>query len=167
MIEVIFGDKDRFAIEIKQKDFKNYFIRFWFSNEKIGKFNKAGSLKSLTNNYETLKEEYIYLWEEKFDIITDMEIFEDIHDIDFDASEEIQTHMMKRMDRYCFLTFDYQFNSFDICTFFNKNENMFKFLIYEMDGVKEPKLHSYKVEKDYFFTVYIEFMEFALANNIN
>ncbi|MCU0321400.1 MAG: hypothetical protein MUE72_03240 [Chitinophagaceae bacterium] len=164
---MIFGDIGIFSIEIKHHLKNTYFVRFWFNNTFIGTFNRAGKLNTLTDNYEWLTNNYIYLWEDKFKTLSNLEIFEDIvREKEFQSlTLEEQSLLIKRMSKYGFLRFDNQFRSHSFCVVFDIKSSNFKFLIYEMDGVRDGFLHSFVVDKDYFFKVYKKTVEYLTSNS--
>ena len=167
MNNLVFGDKNIFSIEIKHHLKNKYFVRFWFNNNCIGRYRNAGKLNTIIDNYDWLTNNYIYLWENGFKDFTDIEIFENVvrekglQSLTIDE----QSILIKRMFKYSFFKFDNQFNSYTFCVVFDFKNSMFKFLIYEMDGKRDGFLHSFIVDKDYFFKVYKEVVDYLNSSH--
>ena len=165
MTEKIFGEKERFAIEIKHHIKNKYFIRFWFNKTIIGKFRNADKLDRFIVHCEWFQLNYTNLWEEKFSQMSDVEIEKNLVNDGFKLNGEELNLFIKRSNDYNFNQFGSQFRIYTMTVLFDKNFNCFKFLIYEMDGKTQPKLHSFKVDREYFLEVYKDFFEFMHLQN--
>jgi hypothetical protein len=165
---VLFGRKELFAIEIKQPKISiKFYLRLWFKNRAIGKFKSAGSLDYLIKRYFTLLSTFNDLYEPTFSRLTDWEIFDNILMYEAkDFSIEDKQELFERSKRYDFSIAENQMNELSILVLFKGDEEIFKFLIYEMDGEADPKFYSFTIEKSTFFDSYKSFMVYAFRNGL-
>lgn len=165
---IFFGQKEKFAIEIKQyKTTKEFYLRLWFQGKGIGDFRRQGSFDYIIKVYLTFINNQSSLYESKFDSLSDLEIIEDVVLILFkDLDPEMEEYFFNRMNIYSFTFGDYQFNNFTFLLLNLENENKVKFLIYEMDGNSKPKTLSYKIETNYFLSTYKSLIKYANENNL-
>ena len=165
---IFFGKKEKFAIEIKQNEKSEKFnLRLWFQNNGIGDFKKSGSLDYIIKEYYRLIESRSFLYEKKFGDMSDIEIYEDVVLILFKELEpNVEENLFNRMNLYSFTFGDFQFNNFSFLLINLEKESHLKFIIYEMDGKSNPIIHSYKVDVDYFFGVYIDFIKSLAAAHL-
>jgi hypothetical protein len=165
---VLFGRKDQFAIEIKpNKVSSKFFLRLWFKNKAIGNFKSAGSLDYLINRYFTLLSTFNELYEHTFTTLSDWEIFDNILMYEAkDFSIEDKQELFERSKRYDFTIAENQMNEFSILVFYKGGEELFKFLIYKMDGKTDPEFYSFEIEKSILFESYKSFMVYALKSGL-
>lgn len=159
---IYFGDKSRFAIEIKnaKNNTDRYYFRYYFNNIRIGDFKKSGYMQSTIANFNGLINKIDNLYESKFVYMTSKEVFDDIFlsGLDQDISVEEERLLIERMNRYNFND-DKLGNSLTIGCYNNK-KGCIVFLIYKMDGVNKPAFYSFVVEVDYFKKVYEELIQY-------
>lgn len=157
----LFGDKDKFGIELRESEPASgqYLFRYFFNNTGIGDFKKSGYLNTIILNYRNLVKRFNDLGEEKFTGMSPREIFDDIFlgGLNEDISPDQENKLMQRMTRYNF-DHDLLGNSFTMGCYNNKQGEIV-FLIYKTDGKKDPKFNSFAVEFDYFKKVYDEFVQ--------
>ena len=99
--------------------------------------------------------------------MTDRQIFDDIlYDLTIERSQEDESRLYNRQQMFGFDFGDHQFNNFTFIVLHSEHEKMIKFLIYEMDGKTSPKLHSFKIQKNYFFSVLKKFIRYVFDNGM-
>jgi hypothetical protein len=151
---MLIGKKDGFAFDVKRYKNEKYFVCLWFNQKRIGDKKKAGSISELISYYERFIENYKDLWEDKFHLLNDEKIFLDIVMFPFGLAAEDQERMMNRMNKFSFFSFDNQFNEFTFLLLYDAHKKVFRFIIYEMDAIKEPCYHSYEVSEGVFLETY-------------
>ena len=164
----IFGDISIFAIETKPyKIPQKHYIRIWFNNKAFGDYKKGGSLDYAINSFFKFLKDQHSLYENKFIIMSDKDIYFDIVLILFtEIPDELKDGLDERCDKYAFDFGDHQFNSYSFLILNLEKERKIKFIIYEMDGRSDSKVHSFNLEKNYFLSVYKEFMRYAYENDL-
>ncbi|NII28604.1 hypothetical protein HB364_26205 [Pseudoflavitalea sp. X16] len=166
---ITFGDSKIFAIEIAPStNSKKYYLRLWFQDNAFGDFKRSGVLLSIIKGYFKFLNHIDSLYEKKFDVMTDREIFDDIVNVvQRNLPQEQEDVLIQRMMSYEFPTGDYQLTDFGIVLINVKQEGIVKLLIYEMsDKNKSPQFYSYAIPTKYFFEVYESFVQYAHDNNL-
>lgn len=164
----IFGNKKKFAIEIKSDAIlKKFYLRLWFDNKGVGDFKKSGSLTFIVKDFFKKVLNVKTLFEQKFYSMSDRQIFDDIvFDISIERPDDEEDQLMERMNVYALDLGDYQFSDFTFAMVNWEKEKSVKMLIYEMDGKTTPKFHSFAIATEYFVSVFKEFMRFVYENDL-
>lgn len=164
---LLFGQKEKFAIEIKPyKIPMKFYLRFWFYNMGIGEFKRGGSLDYLINEYFkfiSITEQNVY--DKEFNNLTDSEMFKNIFLYsDEGLSSEESDYYYKRMEQLGYIFADNQLNNFTIGAVPLKAK--IKFLVYEMDVKETPQLYSFNYDKPDILAPYKSFMQYAFKNGL-
>ena len=165
---IVFGEKHKFSIELKQYHIpKKFYLRLWLNNKAIGDFKRGGSLDYMINTYFRLLENIDNLYEEKFENMTHPQIFNDIlYDITIERTPELESELYERQQKFGYEFGDKQFNDFTFLILYPKHKKTITILVYEMDGRNEPHLHSFSIEDGYFFSTFKEFVNYAFENDL-
>lgn len=157
----LFGNKDKFGIEIREAEPASgkYLFRYYFNDKAIGDFKKSGHLNTTISNYRKLVKKFNDLYEDKFTGMSPREIFDDIFlgGLNEAISSEQENKLVQRMNHYNF-DHDLLGNSFTMGCYNNKKGELI-FMIYKTDGKKDPKFYSFAVGFDNFTKVYDEFVQ--------
>ena len=164
----IFGDKSIFAIETKPyKIPQKHYLRIWFNDKVFGDFKKGGSLDYMINAYFKFLKHQHGLFESKFRIMSAREIYSDVVLVLFtEIPDELRAELHARCEKYGFTLGDHQFNNYSFLFLDLEKEQQVQIVIYEMDGESDAKAYSYTIEKDYFLSVYKEFIRYAYQNDL-
>lgn len=154
-IEKIFGEKDKFAIEIKINgavDKSN--LRLWICGKPIGHYKRKGKLSSSIGNFKKLLFHKENLYNDMFSHMTPTEVFNRILEGNF-TYEEYHSVVMKfirwmgeQMDEFSMLAY-YKDEKFEWIVYDNKKKKVLHFTIEESDLLSAATEYIDWYEKEY------------------